>query len=71
MRGLKFGDGTSEAVFQGRTSLEVRGLKYIDYGVTVWNDGGRTSLEVRGLKYACGCSVLWKYVVAPHSRCVD
>ena len=31
----------------------------------------RTSHEVRGLKYAESRSIVYRFVVAPHTRCVD
>ena len=54
----------------GRTSHEVRGLKFA--GIGGFHSGfGRTSHEVRGLKlYISAVNADIKHV-APHTRCVD
>ena len=66
MRGLKYTARKEAGIAEeGRTSLEVRGLKY-SLG-EVHNDPNtrsRTSLEVRGLK----CHVFPQYVVALYCR---
>ena len=55
----------------GRTSHEVRGLKYISLSYDLILTYSRTSHEVRGLKYSPAGTPAWLLHVAPHTRCVD